>query len=73
MSLENRRSPSAAAVRSPLMRIFLARFLLPAVIVTGVVLAFGSTTSDPPDARRAEAAVVHFEQDHAQRALHRSA
>jgi hypothetical protein len=43
------------------MRIFLARFLLPVLIVTGGVLAFGSTTSDPPDAQRAAKASVRLE------------
>jgi hypothetical protein len=43
------------------MRILLTRFLLPALIVTGAVLAFGSTTSDPPDAQRAAKASVRLE------------
>ena len=43
------------------MRILLKRFPLPALIVTGVVLAFGSTTSDPPDTQRTAKASVRLQ------------
>jgi hypothetical protein len=43
------------------MRTLLARFLLPALIVSGVVLAFSSTTSDGPETQRSARASVRAE------------
>jgi Sulfatase len=45
----------------PVMRTLLTRLLLPAVIVTGVVLVLTSTTSDGPDAQRSARASVRPE------------